>query len=151
MNARCQRLAWGLSGCLLIAVCGCTGTTTTISSASCAAPWLTTVPNATVGHPGPGMTQRDAIAISPGQTLRIYGYGYETCYGPNHEPPDSPFTDLTVHVTQGHSRQVLAEVSAHHPVGTFTIAVRLPSDLRPGPATVGTSQPVESPLYIQVR
>lgn len=147
MNARCQRLAWGLSGCLLIAVCGCTGTATTISSASCGAPWLTTVPNANVRHPGPGMTQRDAIAVSPGQTLRIYGYWYETC----HEPPASPFTDLTVHVTQGHSRQVLAEVSAHQPGGTFTIAVRLPSDLWPGPASVGTSQPVESPLYIQVR
>lgn len=148
MNARYQRLAGGLSGCLLIAVCGCTGTTTTISSASCTAPRLTTVPNATAS---PGMAQRDAIAVSPGQQLRIYGYGYQTCHDTNHEPPASPFTDLTVYVTQGHSRQVLAEVSAHHPVGIFTIAVRLPSDLRPGPATVDTSQPVESPLYIEIR
>ena len=124
---------------------------TSRGSASVAAPWLTTVPNAHAGRPGPGLTRRDAIAVSPGQQLRIYGYGYRTARCTNHDPPARPFTDLKVFVTQGHRQQALATVSASQPGGTFAVTVGLPADLEAGPATVETSQPVESSLHIHVR
>jgi hypothetical protein len=119
------------------------------SGASVVAPWLTTVPNARAGRPGPGLTPRDAITVSPGQQLRIYGYGYQTARCTNHDPPARPFTDLTVFVTQGHRQQALATVSAT-PGGTFVVTVRLPAGLGAGPATVETSQPVESSLHLHV-
>lgn len=114
------------------------------------APWLTTVPNARAGRPGPGLTPRDAITVSRGQQLQVYGYGYQTVRCTNHHPPARPFTDLTVFVTQGHRRQALTTVSAGHPGGTFTVTIRLPSDLGTGPATVETSQPVERSLHLHV-
>jgi hypothetical protein len=122
----------------------------TSRSASCAAPWLTTVPGAHAGRPGPGLTRLDAVAVSPGQELRIYGYGYRTARCTNLQPPGRPFTGLTVFVTQGDREQALATVSAREPGGIFDVTVRLPANLRAGPATVKTSQPVERSLHIQV-
>lgn len=149
MSGTRQQTAWALCGCLVIAVCGCGGVTTS-SGASCAAPWLTTVRPDRTGRPGPGMTRRNAIRVSPGQTLRVYGYGYQTCHDTNHQPPASPFSGLKVFVTQGHNRQTLGLVSAQQH-GDFSTAVHLPAGLRPGPATVDTSYAGDVPLHLQVR
>lgn len=96
------------------------------------------------------MTRRNAIRVSPGQTLRVYGYGYQTCHDTNHQPTASPFAGLTVFVTQGHNQQPLATVSAREH-GDFSTAVHLPANLRPGPATVDTSFGGDVPVHLQVR
>jgi hypothetical protein len=143
---------WALTCWLLLALCGCTGVSgTSGSGGSCAAPWLSTLPNATFSHPGPGLTERDALAVSPGQELRVYGHWYQTCQDTNNQPISKPFMRIKVIITQGHSRQALAIVSAHMPNGRFVITVHLPHHLRHGPATVETSQPVEGPLFLEVR
>lgn len=152
MNSRRQQTALALSGCLAIAISGCGGARiTTGSSASCTAPWLTTVRHAPTGRPAPGMTRRNAIHVSPGQMLRVYGHGYQSCHDTNHQPPASPFSNLEVFITQGHNRQTLATVSAHHPHGDFSTAIHLPANLRTGPATVDTSYAGDVPLYLEVR
>ena len=139
-----RRVATNLSWALLIGLCSCTSVTQPGSAASCAAPWLSTIPNSTVAHHGPGVSEREAINASPGQTLRIYGYGYQTCHDTNHEPLSRPLTQLTVFVVQGHIRQAVATVSASHPYGDFAATIHLPPDLRPGPATIETSLPAGS-------
>jgi hypothetical protein len=139
---RRRHAGWVIGCWLLVVSCGCAGTTADGSSASCAGPVLSTIPNAAVFKP---------VVVSPGQTLRIYGYGYETCHDTNHQPPASAFTGLTVLVIQGHSQHALATVSARTPRGTFAITVHLPSELRSGPATIRTSQQVEEPIHLQVR
>ena len=131
---------------------GCTGASSPGGSGgSCAAPWLATLPNATFTHPRPGDTRRDPITVSPGQTLPIYGHWCQTCQDNNGAPPTRPFTRLTVFVTQGHSRQAVASVSARNPNGKFAVTIQVPSRLQRGPAIVETSQPVEGPLFLQVR
>jgi hypothetical protein len=117
------------------------------AAASCTAPVLSTRANAV-----PGAHAR-ALGISPGQTLQVYGFGYQTCNDVNRNlgPPASPFTGLAVLVVQGQRRLALATVSAHAPGGSFHACIRLPADLRPGPAIIRTSQLGEVPLRIRVR
>jgi hypothetical protein len=89
--------------------------------------------------------------VSPGQKLRLSGYGYQTCHDTNHQPPARSFHHLAIIVIQGSSRTVLAHVSARPPEGTFDIAVQLPATLHPGNATVRTSLMIETPLRLTVR
>jgi hypothetical protein len=118
------------------------------AAASCIAPELSTRMNTV-----PGARAR-AIVVSPGQTLGVYGFAYQTCddVNPNLGGPSArPFRDLAVFVVQGQRRLALGTVSAHAPAGSFSVSIRLPADLRPGPAVIRTSELAEVPLRIRVR
>jgi len=118
------------------------------AAASCVAPELSTRVNTV-----PGARAR-AMTVSHGQTLQVYGFGYQTCNDVNPNlggPSAGPFRDLVVFVVQGQRRLALATVSAHAPGGAFRASVRLPADLHPGPAFIRTSELAEAPLRIRVR
>jgi len=143
---RAGRAAFGL---LAAALCGCAGAitgTVTGAAASCAGPVLTASAQAQ-----PGTLPPKRVTVSPGQKLRLSGYGYQTCHDTNHQPPARSFHHLAIIVIQGSSRTVLAHVSARPPEGTFDIAVQLPATLHPGNATVRTSLMIETPLRLTVR
>jgi len=117
---RAGRAAFGL---LAAALCGCAGASTgtvTGAAASCAGPVLTASAQAQ-----PGTLPPKRVTVSPGQKLRLSGYGYQTCHDTNHQPPARSFHHLAIIVIQGSSRTVLAHVSARPPEGTFDIAVQL--------------------------
>lgn len=131
-------VAWlaavGVSGC---GQSGGGGT----SEASCTGPVLT----GTANHSEPA----PRITVSPGQMLRVNGYGYATCHDTNQQPPASPFSHLEVLVVQGHRRFPVATLSPRQD-GSFQVAIRMPAGLRPGTATVSTSQAGERPLTVHI-
>src|SRR5262249_48012296 len=117
------------------------------AEAACTAPSLSTRANTT-----PGAHAR-IISVSAGQTLQVYGFGYQTCndVNPNLGSAASPSPALTVFVVQGQCRLALASVSAHQPGGRFHASIRLPADVHPGLAIIRTSELGEVPLRIRVR
>lgn len=133
------------------ALCGCVygaGSPGTVSgpAASCAGPILTTTAG---GLPGAALTR--VVPVSPGQKLRIYGYGYQTCHDTNHQPPSQPFRHLTIFVIQGRSRAAVATADARQPGGRFDVVVRMPRSLHSGAATVRISRLMEAPLRLRVQ
>ncbi|HYK28219.1 MAG TPA: hypothetical protein VEV61_09650 [Streptosporangiaceae bacterium] len=133
-------LAIALSGCSAARSSGTTG-----ASASCAGPVLTTKT-----HPPAGTTQA-VLHVSPGAHIRLRGFRYETCHDTNHQAPAHAMQRLTILLVQGKSQTMLGTIGAREPGGTFDITVWLPTNMRPGPATLQTSKKLEAPLRLDVR
>lgn len=86
--------------------------------------------------------------VSPGQKLRLSGYGYQTCHDTNHQPQSRPFLHLLIFIDQDHTRTALATVDARGRGGTFDVVIRLPASLHRGAATVRTSLRFDTPLRL---
>ena len=132
------------------ALCGCApdaGRTPggTSGAASCVGPLLTTSPHAA------RRTPPDAVTVSPGQKLRLYGYWYMTCHDTNHQPASRPYRHLTIFVIQGQRRHALTVVRAGQREGDFSATIRIPPGLQPGPAMIRTSLMAELPLRLRVQ
>lgn len=132
------------------ALCGCAPAAgpapgSTSGAASCVGPMLTTSPHAVRRKPP------NAVTVSPGQKLRVYGYWYMTCNDTNHQPASRPYRHITIFVVQGQVRHALTVVRAGQRQGDFSATVRIPPGLQPGPATIRTSLQAELPLRLRVQ